>query len=43
MLRDSDNILERLRSIKIKRHKDIRRPTFREKPVFRSEVKFLII
>jgi integrase len=31
MLRDSDNILERLRSIKIKRHKDIRRPTFREK------------
>ena len=29
--RDSNNILERLRSIKIKRHKDIRRPTFREK------------
>ena len=31
MFRDSDNILERLRSITIKRHKDIRRPTFREK------------
>ena len=31
MFRDSENILERLRSIEIKRHKDIRRPTFREK------------